>query len=244
MERGYLTTNTARMDYPTFRTQGLPIGSGAVDVAETRPAEGGALLISRLAVPQSTVTFGQGGLKRDDPDWYAARLLNDIIGGGGFRGRLMKEIREKRGLAYGVSTGLVTFRHAALILGNVATENARVAQSIDLIRSEWRRMRGEGPTEAELDEAKGYLIGSFPLSLDSSEKIASLLVEIQLPYGSAIEQTSGASKKVEDWLAKQTEAKIVTAYIGQGAPRFFLAMSPELPDPSFAKIVVLPEPRF
>jgi zinc protease len=158
---------------------GLPIGSGVVDVAETRPAEGGALLISRLAVPQSTVTFGQGGLKRDDPDWYAARLLNDIIGGG-FRGRLMKEIREKRGLAYGVSTGLVTFRHAALILGNVATENARVAQSIDLIRSEWRRMREEGPTEAELDEAKGYLIGSFPLSLDSSEKIAALLVEMQL----------------------------------------------------------------
>jgi zinc protease len=158
----------------------LPIGSAAVDVAEARPAEGGALLINRLAVPQSTVAFGQAGLKRSDPDWYAARLLNDIIGGGGFRGRLMKEIREKRGLAYGVSTGLVTFRHAALILGNVATENARVAQSIDLIRSEWRRMRDEGPTEAELDEAKGYLIGSFPLSLDSSEKIASLLVEMQL----------------------------------------------------------------
>ena len=158
----------------------LPIGSGAVDVAEARPAEGGALLISRLAVPQSTVAFGQAGLKRSDPDWYAARLLNDIIGGGGFRGRLMKEIREKRGLAYGVSTGLVTFRHAALILGGVATENARVTQSIDLIRGEWRRMREEGPTEAELDEAKGYLIGSFPLSLDSSEKIASLLVEMQL----------------------------------------------------------------
>src|SRR5439155_14639204 len=159
---------------------GLPIGSGDGGVAEIRPAEDGALLITRLPVPQSTVAFGQAGVKRDDPDWYAARLLNDIIGGGGFRGRLMKEIREKRGLAYGVSTGLVTFRHAALILGNVATENARVAQSIDLIRSEWRRMREEGPTEAELDEAKGYLIGSFPLSLDSSEKIASLLVEIQL----------------------------------------------------------------
>src|SRR5438132_1537376 len=159
---------------------GLPVGPGAADAAEPRLAEGGALLISRLSVPQSAVAFGQAGIKRSDPDWYAARLLNDIIGGGGFRGRLMKEIREKRGLAYGVSTGLVTFRHAALILGSVATENARVAQSIDLIRSEWRRMREEGPTEAELDEAKGYLIGSFPLGLDSSEKIASLLVEMQL----------------------------------------------------------------
>jgi multidrug efflux pump subunit AcrB len=66
-----------------------------------------------------------------------------------------------------------------------------------------------------------------------------VLVEIQLPYGSSIKETSGATKKVEDWLAKQSEAKIVTSYIGQGAPRFYLPMSPELPDPSFAKIVVL-----
>jgi multidrug efflux pump subunit AcrB len=66
-----------------------------------------------------------------------------------------------------------------------------------------------------------------------------VLVDIQLPYGSSIEETSGATKQVEDWLAKQSEAKIVTSYIGQGPPRFFLPMSPELPDPSFAKIVVL-----
>ena len=66
-----------------------------------------------------------------------------------------------------------------------------------------------------------------------------VLVEVQMPYGTSIEQTSAATAKVEAWLAKQQEAKVVTSYIGQGAPRFFLAMSPELPDPSFAKIVVL-----
>jgi len=66
-----------------------------------------------------------------------------------------------------------------------------------------------------------------------------VLVEVQMPYGTSIEQTSAATAKVEAWLAQQPEARIVTAYIGQGAPRFFLAMSPELPDPSFAKIVVL-----
>src|SRR6185503_1911514 len=66
-----------------------------------------------------------------------------------------------------------------------------------------------------------------------------VLVEVQMPYGTSIEQTSAATAKVEAWLAKQPEAKIITSYIGQGAPRFFLAMSPELPDPSFAKIVVL-----
>ena len=65
-----------------------------------------------------------------------------------------------------------------------------------------------------------------------------VLVEVQMPYGSSIEQTSAATAKVEAWLAKQKEAKIVTAYIGQGAPRFYLAMAPELPDPSFAKIII------
>ena len=68
-----------------------------------------------------------------------------------------------------------------------------------------------------------------------------VLVEVQMPYGTSIEQTSATTAKVEAWLAKQPEAKTVTAYIGQGAPRFYLAMSPELPDPSFAKIVILTE---
>jgi zinc protease len=125
------------------------------------------------------VTFGQAGLKRDDPDWYAALVVNEILGGGGFRGRLVKEIREKRGLAYGVSTGLVPYRHAGLILGSVATENARVADSIALIRKEWQRMRDEGPTEDELRDAKIYLIGSFPLGLDSTRRIAGVLVAMQ-----------------------------------------------------------------
>ncbi len=73
----------------------------------------------------------------------------------------------------------------------------------------------------------------FPIS-DRPE----VLVEVQMPYGTSIAQTSAAAGKVEDWLARQEEARIVTAYIGQGAPRFFMAMGPELPDPSFAKIVV------
>ncbi|MGE1564012.1 efflux RND transporter permease subunit [Pantoea septica] len=66
-----------------------------------------------------------------------------------------------------------------------------------------------------------------------------VLIEIQMPYGTSIEQTSSTTAKIEDWLQKQKEAKIVTSYIGQGSPRFYLAMAPELPDPSFSKIVVL-----
>jgi len=157
----------------------LPKGADETEIAETKPLDDGALVISRAAVPQSVVTFGQAGPKRDDPAWYAAYVLNEILGGGGFRGRLMKEIREKRGLAYGVSTQLVPYRHAGLIVGNVATENGRVAESIALVREEWRHMREEGPTAVELENAKTYLTGSFPLGLDSTQHIAGVLVQMQ-----------------------------------------------------------------
>jgi zinc protease len=155
------------------------MGVDEADIAEAKPLDDGALVVSRAAVPHSVVTFGQVGPKRDDPSWYPAYVLNDILGGGGFRGRLMKEIREKRGLAYGVSTHLVPYRHAGLIVGNVATENGRVGESIALVRQEWQRMRDQGPTAAELENAKTYLIGSFPLGLDSTQHIAAVLVQVQ-----------------------------------------------------------------
>lgn len=158
----------------------LPQGDAAADIPDAAPVDNGALLVRSWPVPQSVVTFGQVGVKRDDPDWYAALILNDILGGGNFRGRLMREIRLKRGLAYGVSTDLFPYRHAGLILGSVATENGRVAQSIALIRQEWRRMRDEGPTEEELRDTQTYLTGAFPLSLDSTTHIAALLVQMQI----------------------------------------------------------------
>ena len=154
-------------------------GAAATAIAETSPADDGALTVRRISVPQSVISFGQAGPKRNDPDWYGAYVVNDIIGGGGFRGRLMKEIREKRGLAYGVSTALVPYRHAGLILGSIATENSRAAESIALIRAEWRRMRDDGPSESELRDAKAYLAGAFPLSLDSTRRIAGVLVQMQ-----------------------------------------------------------------
>jgi zinc protease len=158
---------------------GLPAGDTEAEIAEASPGDGGALVVQRTPVPQSVVSFGQVGPKRDDPEWYAAYVVNDIIGGGGFRGRLMKEIREKRGLAYGVSTALVPYRHAGLILGSIATENSRVAEAIALIRGEWQRMRDDGPSDMELRDAKAYLAGAFPLSLDSTRRIAGVLVQMQ-----------------------------------------------------------------
>jgi zinc protease len=157
----------------------LPPHAAKGKVADVVAAAKKPLLLAKLPIPQSVVTFGQPGIKRNDPDWYAAYVMNHILGGGGFSSRLTTEVREKRGLAYSVYSGLEPMQHSGVIMGGVATQNDRVAQSIDIIRAEWRRMRDAGPTETELNDAKTFLTGSFPLSLDSTGHIASILVAIQ-----------------------------------------------------------------
>jgi zinc protease len=89
-------------------------------------------------------------------------------------------VREKRGLAYGVSTWLSTLDYADLWQGQVATQNARVGETLGLIRQEWKRLAEEGPTEKELEDAKTFLTGSFALRLDSTGSIAQFLVGIQI----------------------------------------------------------------
>jgi len=158
----------------------LPATAEPVAVPEVAPVAGGDVVVAEREVPQSVILFGQPGLKREDPDFYAAYLVNHILGGGGFGSRLTAEVREKRGLAYSIDTGLVALDHVGLIQGSAGTQNARAAETLDLIRGEWARMRDDGPTEKELADAKTYIIGSFALRFDSSLGIARLLVGLQL----------------------------------------------------------------
>ncbi len=130
--------------------------------------------------PQSVVQFGFQGLKRRDPDFIPAYILNYVVGGGGFSSKLMQEVREKRGLAYSVQTYLYPLDHVGIFAGGVATENKSVGQSLDLIKAELERAAKDGLTEEELRTAKDYLIGSFPLRFDTSGKIAGQLLAIQL----------------------------------------------------------------
>jgi len=133
-----------------------------------------------MPVPQSVAVFGLPGLKRHDPDFVTAYVMNHILGGGGFSSKLMEEVREKRGLAYSVYSYLQPFDHAAILAGQVATKNDALAKSLEVIRSEIRQMAEKGPTQQELDDAKSYLTGSYPLRFDTNSKIASQLLAIQL----------------------------------------------------------------
>jgi zinc protease len=149
-------------------------------VPEVEPAARGAVIVERIPQPQSVVLFGQRGLKRADPRFYTGYVMNQILGGGGFSSRLIEEVREKRGLAYGVFSYLSPLEHAALYLGGVATQNERVAESLAVIRTEFARMRDHGVSDEELADAKTFLTGSFPLRLDSNGEIANMLVGMQI----------------------------------------------------------------
>ena len=126
------------------------------------------------------MNFGGPGIARSDPDFIAAYIVNHILGGGSFSSRLYREVREKRGLAYGVSDSLVWLNRTALLLGHTATRADATGQTIEIVEHEIRRIAEEGPTEEEFVKAKTYLKGSFALGLDTSNRIASQLVQMQL----------------------------------------------------------------
>ncbi|MDE0718436.1 MAG: pitrilysin family protein [Rhodospirillaceae bacterium] len=158
---------------------GLPAKRKSRPVPAAAPKLEGGLVVKRFDTPQSVAMFGQPGLPRRHPDYYAAYVLNHILGGGGFTSRLYLQIREKRGLAYSVYSYLWPMRRTSLLLGAVATENARVAESVAIIRKEWTRIAETGPTAEELAAARKYLTGSYPLRFSSSSRIADMLVGLQ-----------------------------------------------------------------
>lgn len=158
----------------------LPEKASLKDVAEAKPVEGSSVEVVDMDVPQSVAEFGFPGIKRNDPDFMTAYVLNYIIGGGGFSSRLTEEVREKRGLAYSVYSYLYPYKNGAAYIGNVATKNADMGRSLDVIREIFTEMSEKGPSEEELKNAKQYLTGSYPLRFDTSSKISSQLMWIQV----------------------------------------------------------------
>ena len=132
-----------------------------------------------LDVPQTNIVFGGPGIKRDDPKFMAAYVINHILGGGGLSGRLYKEVREKRGLAYSVSESLLWMQHSSLFIGSTGTRADRATDTVEAVDVEIKRIATEGPSQQELDEAKSYIKGSQMLALDTSSKLAGALLQYQ-----------------------------------------------------------------
>ncbi len=159
---------------------GLPQSAQLASTPEVAIANVGERRVVELDVPQSTFRFGRGGIAKSDPDYFTAIVVNHILGGGVFTSRLFNEVREKRGLAYSVYSHLQDYRHAAALFGGAATKNERAGETLSVIEEECRRLASEGPSAEELDKAKKFLVGSYALRFDTSTKIASQLVRLQL----------------------------------------------------------------
>ena len=138
----------------------------------------GKTIVVERDIPQSVVVFGSNGIKRSDPDWYAATILFEVLSGG-FGSRLTEEIREKRGLTYGISAYPLPLEKAGIIVGSVSTVNDRVAESIQLVKDIWQKFGDHGPTLEEMRNAKDYINGSFALRFTNSKSIAGVLNAVQ-----------------------------------------------------------------
>jgi zinc protease len=158
---------------------GLPAKASLVPVADVAPAVPARVDIA-MPIPQTVLSFVGNGLKRNDPDFIAATVVAHILGRGSNGSRLYDEVREKRGLAYSVSLGLLPYDHAGLVAGGTSTRADQADAVLDLITSEVKRFAEEGPTPDELAQAKSYLIGSYDLRFNTSGRIADQLLGLQI----------------------------------------------------------------
>lgn len=158
----------------------LPEKPDLVEIPDIQPTLGQDLHVN-YNLPQTAIYMAYPGLKREAPDFYAASLMNQILGGGSFSSRLTDEVREKRGLTYGINSSLMTLKHANALIVSTATRSDRAAETLGVIKDVIAKMAKDGPTAEELASAKKYAIGSYAINeLSSSSAIANTLIGLQL----------------------------------------------------------------
>lgn len=154
----------------------LPSAAERIEVPDTRPARGGEVVVADMKSEQSAVLFGTAAIRPSDPDYTAACVLTHIIGGKQ-TSRLRDEVRHKRGLAHAISTDLLALRHASVFLGSVSSSSQHVDALVDIIRSVVPNTARE-LSRADLEDAVGNLVGTFPLDLNANAKIAGRLLTL------------------------------------------------------------------
>ena len=128
---------------------------------------------------QANIVLGHNGVARGNPDYYAIQVMNYILGGGGFSSRAMDSIRNERGLAYSVYSYFAAEKSHGSFQFVMQTKNDMASEAIRIAKEEMRRMREQLVDESELNDAKDYLIGSFPLRFDTNRKVASFLAQVE-----------------------------------------------------------------
>ena len=203
---------------------GLPATGAALPQDVDWSATGGTTVID-LPTPQSAAVWAQPGIALDDPDFVAAYVLNHILGGGGFGSRLTEEVREKRGLTYGVYSYMAFFTHSSYWAGGVASANSTIAQAIEVVQAEWARMAAEGVTEDELELAKKNLTGAYALRFDGNAQIARILQSMQMDRF-PIDYVNTRNDRVNATTSEDIR-RVAARLLDPGALRFVVVGQPE-----------------
>ena len=179
----------------------LPAQGRAPDVKAAVLANAGKTALLPLDTPQTYIAIAQPGIARAAKEWYAAQVMSFILGGGSFDARLMREVREKRGLTYGVYTSLLSQAHGEVLQTTLSAGNEKAAEAVNVIREEFARMAKDGASTQELADAKSYLIGSMPLELTTTGDIADALLSLQL-YGLPPDELARRADRIRSVTAK------------------------------------------
>ncbi len=193
--------------------------------SKTEFAAKGGITVVDFDTPQAVAVWAHVGIDRDDPEFFAAYLLNHILGGSGFTARLTQEVREKRGLTYGVYSYLAPYEYASIVGGSVSSSNDRIKTAIEVIQDEWRKMAESGVTEAEMIAAKKFLTGAYPLRFDGNGRIAGLLVGMQI-QGYPIDYPKTRNEKVTAVTLDEVNA-VAKRLLKPDALRFVVVGKPE-----------------
>jgi zinc protease len=161
----------------------VPAKAAPFTIPEAKPADTGTTVTIQRAIPQTVISIGAPGIKRDDPDWYTGQIINYVLGGGGFQSRLMDAVRgagTKKGLSYGFSSAFAPYKYGGVVLAGGSTRNATAAETLGVVKAVFAKMYADGITQAEMTDAKTYLTGSFPLTLTSTDRLAALLMQLRV----------------------------------------------------------------
>lgn len=159
---------------------GLPAKAAETSAIPAGFPENGDIVFYRQDIPQTMISVAWPGIDIHDRDYYAAVVMNHIFGGGGFGSRIMDEIREKRGLSYGIYSGLIHYTKADRMNVSGSTRAADTGQVLSLLRQSAEGMTSNPPTQKDIDDARDYLVGSLPIGFSSTENIAAAVLGLRI----------------------------------------------------------------
>ena len=163
------------------------------------------------SLTQANIILGQSGVSRDNPDFYALQVMNYILGGGGFSSRLMEEVRNKRGLAYSVASFFDPGKYAGSFQIVLQTKNNSAREAITLARDQVERIRKGMVSEKELEGAQKYLVGSFPMRLDTQGKLANFLLQVEY-YGLGLDYPARYPKLIQS-VSREEVLRVAQKYL-------------------------------